>query len=224
MPRQLRMEVTLPSGHKETIQGDVSDEDWDTLLGFRDEAQAMAQALQSCGELNATVQLKWDRDKGISATGRVPDLRDVYTLLHRLRPFVLQREPFEFNRAVNILKSALRHPLVERALRRYQEHFSFKEFQRQVRMTVNEVMVNSEELLQDWLNAHEYHRDRGKQERLAGLGEVLPPEMLHPLFVSMMITKADCVLAFSGLIDAIERGGGTTVQLPLAPPRQNQEQ
>ena len=51
MPHHLRMELTLPSGHKETIEGDVPDAEWAVLMGFRDEAIDRHYDPETIGEL-----------------------------------------------------------------------------------------------------------------------------------------------------------------------------
>ena len=67
--------------------------------------------------------------------------------------------------------------------------------------------MNTEQVLQNWLNAYEYHRDPQRREKLATVHhELLPLEALRPVFVSMLIDKARAVAAIADIIRLIVTG------------------
>ena len=68
-------------------------------------------------------------------------------------------------------------------------------------MQSNDQVMNSEEMLFTWLNAHEYHRDRDKQEFLETLHKILPLEWSRGVFVSLLVDKTKAILTLAALVE-----------------------
>jgi len=81
--------------------------------------------------------------------------------------------------------------------------FSGKRMQQQLQVTSNGVLLNSQETLEKWLNAYEYHRDKGKKAQLDALHKILPIEFSIPLFLSLLIDRAAAVLDLADLVGLI---------------------
>ena len=75
--------------------------------------------------------------------------------------------------------------------------------QKTIRIRSNETLINSDETLMKWLNAHEYHKDRDKQAELDSLHQVLPLETSRAVFIMMLYDKVRTILILSKLISVI---------------------
>ena len=203
------------TGETIRITGQIPGEVWATLLRFRDEANEFLADLKECENLNVRFSLKGNPTGGLSAEVRdTVKSRDLAMILHHLRPFLLQNEPLEFNRTVNLLQRYVRHEWMGTCFRSLKDLFSGKEFQRQVRLTSGELLVNCERTLMTWLNAYEYHRDDDKRRLIEDLNARFPEEFSHSLFVVMVIEKVKAVLRFSDMISSFERRRGSAIKLP----------
>ena len=176
------------TGETIRITGQIPSEAWTTLLRFRDEANEFLADLKECENLKVSGTLNWNTTDGLSS--EVHDTiksRDLAMILHHLRPFLLQNEPLEFNRTVNLLQRYIRHEWMGAGFRFLKDLFSGKEFQRQTRITSGDLRVNCERTLMTWINAYEYHRDDDKRRLIEELDARFPAEFSRSLFVSMVI-------------------------------------
>ncbi len=197
------------------ITGKIPSEAWATLLRFRDEANEFLADLKECENLNVSFSLKGNPTDGLSAEVRdTVKSRDLAMILHHLRPFLLQNEPLEFNRTVNLLQRYIRHEWMGACFQSLKDLFSGKEFQRQTRITSGELLVNCERTLMTWLNAYEYHRDNDKRRLIKDLDARFPEEFSRSLFVVMVIEKVKAVLRFGDMISSLECRGGSASKLP----------
>src|SRR5262245_59682526 len=78
-----------------------SSADWELLLRFDDYAEVLAACVAPDCRVN--YRMRWDADEGLEHQWTVPDADRVASLLHYLRPFVLQNEDTHFPRVCNIL-------------------------------------------------------------------------------------------------------------------------
>jgi hypothetical protein len=83
------------------------------------------------------------------------------------------------------------------------EIYGGKRLQERFGIRVNNDLVNSEKVLYDWLNSHEYHRDKGKREYIKGLSEVLPFEALKAIFVFLLMEKVRAIHDFDELVRVV---------------------
>ena len=68
--------------------------------------------------------------------------------------------------------------------------YNGKRLQEQFEITSNDVLLNSEEVLQQWLNAYEFHRDKKKKSFIDSLHQLLPLEASKAIFLSLLTEKA----------------------------------
>jgi hypothetical protein len=81
-------------------------------------------------------------------------------------------------------------------------------------LSINDKIINSEEVLMKWLNAHEYHRDSDKQKQLAELYSMLSPEVPKAIFVWLLHSKAKAILFVAFMIlRMVEDDGSVTIDL-----------
>jgi hypothetical protein len=147
--------------------------------------------------------IKWDQlvePGSMTVTTRLPDWDDVMAFLHRLRPFVLQDEPTSFFRIHNLLVKNFGHPRLTEIVGQYHFLYSGKRQRLGLQFRSNDVLINSEKMLLDWLNSHEYHKNREKKNFIAELHRVMPLDASKVLFLRLLIDKAQAVFALAALI------------------------
>lgn len=218
MAQPFRIKFQAPDGTESWASGQIPDSDWQTLIAFKREAEAMTETLKHCESLNVSFTVKFNRME-ISSECKVPNDRDLALILHRIRPFVLNDELLNFGRTINLLKRSVRHPLMERSLRTIQELFSGKDFQRQSLISSGDLIVNSEQALQHWLNSEQYHRNPQRGAILQDPDSRFPPEVARAIFIAMMLDKVKAIAGLKNVITAFERGGGSQLKIPLSAPR-----
>ena len=72
-------------------------------------------------------------------------------------------------------------------------------------------LINSDDMIQNWLNAFEYHRDPDKRSALSALHDQVPIESTRALVVSMMFDKAKAIFEVSRIIRGLEKRGGVSM-------------
>jgi hypothetical protein len=150
-------------------------DDWRTLEKFADYAADLSRtALVSTGS-GLSFSLTSDDDGVRFESKAMPDSDQVSALLHRMRPFVLKKEPTTYlPRVRNILARQLDHPAFHSYLARQKEIFEGRRQQAMLLVSQGQV-INSTETLEQWLNAYEYHRDDDKR----GTFEALHDDTRH---------------------------------------------
>ena len=100
-------------------------------------------------------------------TADLPDDDTLAILLHRLRPFLLADEPASFTRVSSRLGRLITEPYIRQLLRHNRRVYEGRVAQEMLRVESDDMVLNSERALFDWLNSHEYHHDAIKRESVA---------------------------------------------------------
>src|SRR5262245_26311625 len=102
MPETLTCRFRIGEGGPvEEVQATFPDEDWALLIEFLHYADQLFSL--RAAEFRLSVKLHWAKDTGISVSGEMPHDDDIATLLHRMRPFVLQKESTYLTKVCNVL-------------------------------------------------------------------------------------------------------------------------
>jgi len=176
-------------GHETVVcDGEFTDDEAATLELYLQQYEAVAASPALSSGLSCNMQINWDQDAG---TVRVdlPDEDTLSVLLHRLRPFILANEPASYLTVSSIIGRRVDTPPVRDLLKRQRREYDGRAFQESVVISINDIVVNSERTLMDWLNSHEYHRDPDKREAVAVLLESFSGDFARGVFVNMLIDK-----------------------------------
>ncbi len=187
-------EYKLTALHKDTgenisFSGTFEDEDWERLEEFIQYADELLHTKFVQDGMQASLNIRWEEKSGMAVTAKLPPWDDVTVFLHKFRPLGLQSESTYFLKICSILTKELAHPYFRSMVDEQREIYSGKRMQAQFRMQSNEVVVNSEKVLYDWLNAYEYHREKGKREFIEGLHGLLPLDASKVLFLALLTDK-----------------------------------
>lgn len=190
---------------REPIAATFSDAEWSTLLRFAE----LASRLRETGFVQNGenfLSILFDNAE-VTVSSRLPKPDDLAAFLHRLRPFIHNKEPFHFGKVLNILKRRVRHDAFHEVLNGYRAAFRIRSALELVgiNFTADGRDIVSEEMLQAWLYGEEYHFDAGKSEAFRAMADSVPPEIWRTLLLRVLLCKADVILRTKGIIDHLRR-------------------
>ena len=223
MNRTGTVRVTLADGSERTVALQFEEDEWTRLAQARAEVVRVdLSGIIAGGRWNTQFTLKWEEGKGLSGTRSGPSDEDVAVVLHRLRPFLLQNERLNFNAIVNVIKRRGEDDEFRAIMDGLKRQFTGGDNQRVYALQVNGEMVNSEAMLQTYLNAIEFHRDPDKQAKIAALQQLLPDDTVRGIMVSLLVDKLHAVGGLGYLLDLLfgeratvfVRERGTTLAMP----------
>lgn len=198
MARSVHALLQMNDGFKGTISGVFEDDEWCTLERFVDAESQLAATRLRQSRASVSYEVRGNFETGeLSAQTVVPDDDEIGAFLHRLRPFVLNDEPTNFGRVCNLLTRRIVDERFRQVIAGRKAVYFSKRFRAMVTITstteAGSAEINSEETLQNWLNGFEYHRDKDKRDAIDRLHWLLPVESSKPIFLSMLLEKADAI-------------------------------
>lgn len=170
------------------------------LKGFLAEALRLESALRDMGGLPVTYRVRFQQGEPVIFDGEEPSEAQRAVFLHRMRPFVLQNEPYEFNLIRGVVARGSTGEWLQDRLRQMKELYTGRHMRSQASIGVGDLIVNSEAALQHWLNGFEYHRDEERAQALVEAHGSLSIDASRPIFIMMLREKANAVLHLANLI------------------------
>ena len=185
------------------VAGEFSDGEHSTLQLYLKQHDELVQSKPLREGAPCSISLKWNQETGLRVTTSLPDDDTLSILLHKLRPFILKKEPASFAAVSSIIGRGVKNSYVRQLLREQRELFDGRRSQQQMQIVSNDVLVNSEKVLSDWLNSHEYHRDPDKREAIDALFERMPGDLMRGIFVSMLLDKVEAIRNVASLVTVL---------------------
>jgi hypothetical protein len=196
-----RIELTnKETGEQITFMVSFTGAEWSDLenfVSFSDDLRTTKFVQQG---MQSSLTLKYERDKGTQIQVKLPSQDELSAFLHRFRPFALERERTYYFRISKLLGRELRHEFFQHQLETYGDMFSCKAIQTQFQLRSKNVQINSEKILNTWLNAYEYHKDKSKRQLIEDLHKVFPLDASKVIFISLLTQKAMAILNLAEII------------------------
>ena len=200
MSRPTQIIVRTPGDEPpHVVQVALEAEESDLLGRYVNEAETLRSWPQLADAIRARFNFNYKADSGVAIEVLLPPWDLVGILLHRLRPFILERESYSFLKIQSVLGKGLSDPAIRAYLGLQRDAFPGRVLRSQIQVTSNGVEIISESVLLDWLNGFEYHRDEVRRARLDELHRLMPLDMSKYFFISMLTDKIRAVLNVSGL-------------------------
>jgi hypothetical protein len=200
---KMDLHLHMPDGRVETVPVFLSGEEEELLGRFWQYSRDLLESKWVRSGMHVRSTLTIRAGEGIKMEAEQPPWESVIEFLHRFRPFGLQEEPTSFGKIKNLVCKLVPHEQVRAFAQAQQESFSGRAMQRLVRVESNGVVLNGETTLNNWLNAYEYHRDQTKKKLLDDLHKILPLETSIPLFLNLLVDRAEAVLNLAELVGLI---------------------
>jgi hypothetical protein len=194
------LRIRRQTGETIEAQGTFPEKEWRILARFTEYADQLRQNLLGRQGAAVSFTVRGETGSGLEYEVALPTDDELGAFLHRLRPFVLPKERTAFSSVTEILRRRLVHPVALDVLSRHHALFAGESFQSLFTVTINDLIINSEEALRLWLNGFEYHRDEDKRAALEALAPVMPLEAARAIFINMMLDKSTAVREVAGMI------------------------
>jgi len=203
MAHRYELKVVIDeTGENISLSGEFEESEYGLLeefVGYSDDILE-TKFIQSGDAGELTIKFDQVERRLMTVATRLPDWYDVIAFLHRFRPILLQNEGTNFYTIHNILAKKFGHPRLREFLGHCHFIYSGKRQRSGIQFRTNDVLINSEKLLSDWLNSHEYHKDSEKQRFIGELHRVMPLDVSKVLFLGLLIDKSQAVCELSNLI------------------------
>lgn len=183
-----------------TATGEFTDEEYELLLDFEKYAAELYQTPYLHKGNFARFTMTGDNQNNLAFKVELPDWNEVSVFLHKIRPFILQNERTYFHKVRNLLGFKLTNSYFRDYFNLQKELFNGKKSQEGWQIESNGEILNSEKILYEWLNAHEYHRDKDKQELIKFLHQIVPLEASKVLFLGLLSNKTKAILNLASFI------------------------
>lgn len=211
MPKEFKLTLQLKNQDDIKVSGEFSDEEAVTLDAFLSEYDKLSASSSGRKGIRCNITVNCDEQKGLLVSAELPTDDVLSLLLHRLRPFILQSEPASAIRVLAILGKHIDDPNLRLLLRQQRELYDGRRTQKVMKVISDDQVLNSENVLQMWLNAHEFHRDPTKQTTMDDLFARVPGDLLRGLLVSMIVDKTRAVQNIAQIV-AVVVGRSSTLQ------------
>jgi hypothetical protein len=191
------------SPDKATAEAEFDEEEVSRLRAFYEQAEALTDLSVLKMGMPGNLKISYEKDQGLTFAGSVPPSESVAALLHKLRPFILNDEHISYNRVTGLLKRRFSDTGIRSMLDKQRRIYDGREFQSQINIAANDIAVNSEQALFNWLNSFEYHNDQTKKQEISKLHELMPNDALRAIFFVQLTDKVSAILnvaSFVGLL------------------------
>ena len=118
----------------EDVTPTISSEERRSLERFVREQEVLASSA-AFKRSARPMEMRADPEKGASIHGRMPSDEDLIVVLHRLRPFILNDEPYSFNRVSGILARAFAQQPIRDVLKEERRRYDGRVWQRELKIS-----------------------------------------------------------------------------------------
>lgn len=218
MVHEYKLDIQIEeTGETISLSGQFGDEEWNLLEEFVTCEEELEKTKFVQNGMPSSLKMESDDQGNVRVSVKLPPWEDAQAFLHVFRPILLQSEATNFYKICNILSKELNHPYFRGLVAFQREIYSGKRFQEQVILKSEEVILNSEKVLHDWLNSYEYHRDKDKRKFIDSLHALLPLEASKVIFLSLLTDRMQAVYNLA-LIVRVMLGKQKSVTGPLRRP------
>lgn len=194
MSYEYKLKLTInDTGESISLKGCFQKDTWNSLNDYLEYADDLFKSKLVRKGMPAALNIKWEQNSNIIISSQLPDWDDVTVFLHKFRPIGLQKESTYFYKICSILTKELSHPYFRDMIAEQRDIYSGKRSQQSFKIQSNEVILNSERILYDWLNSYEYHRDKEKRKFIDSLHKTFPEDALKVLFLGLLSDKTQAI-------------------------------
>ena len=193
--------TTGEHGEKEVIPISFSDKEYKLFGAFHEKALNLLNLELFQRGIPSRLQVSWDKKLGLKVDAELPKDDDICSLLHRLRPFILQGEDTFFPAISNLLSKNIQNTQVRGLISEARDVWVGQAISSQLQVTMTmvenykqvEQKILSDEFLIKWLNAYEYHSDIEKKSYIEALHKFYPLPATKVLLLGMLIEKVKAI-------------------------------
>ena len=189
---------------KHTIIANISNNEWTSLTNFENYTQDLLKAnfLRKDYSYSASFE-----DTLSYEVKELPTDEELAYFLHKFRPFYLQKEPTNFLRICKIINKNFRDIWIQLLIDEQMKNFTNTMTSSLWKIeTADNIVLNSEKMLDKWLNGFEYHKDNEKRLYVEKLhDDFFPLDFNKILFYSMLKDKTRAIRNIANMIKKMKR-------------------
>ena len=194
---------------EEIIELDFTDAEWEVLQDFSRYAMDLEGNSLVQEGVPASLKVSWSAVEGLKVETELPVKERINALLVDLRPFLLKGAPTFFPKVRNIMAKASGNQRMRKHLDTLLYLFSGRRLQSIIvtgassRDYPKGAIINSEEMLEIWLNSDPFHKDKDKQRLFAAMHGLMPPESSIALLLFLIADKVRAILALQRIVSLL---------------------
>ena len=195
------------SGSEDIAEGEIPVELWRDLQTFREEAERLAGCAWVKQDLPGSYRLHFEAGAMRVELIDAPSELVMREVLHCLRPFVLQSERLYYPRVSGHLFESMRHSVLRGLLSLSRDMFTGHDMRDVFTITRSDLELTTQEALDLWLDAFEYHRhgrDTTRRERFLQRHGGPPDDLATAVFRDHLRGKVLAILNLAGFVRGIE--------------------
>jgi len=201
MPFELIMKI---GDHPDVvICGEFADAEKMMLQQYLEQYDILTKSKLLREGFTCNISVKAAKGSDMEVKASLPDNDTLSILLHRLRPFILKGEPASFVKVCSVIGKRIDNPSLRQLISEQRNLYNGHTSQRLMKVTLNDQVINSEKMLYDWLNSHEYHRDLDKQEVIDKLFGHTPSDLMRGILMSMLVDKFQAIQNIAAFVAVI---------------------
>lgn len=192
--------------NEEIVEIEFTNEEWEILQDFARYAEKLENNSLVQDGIPSSLTVNWQIGEGLKVETKLPSDEQIDAMLMKLRPFILNNERTNFNRVRKIVKRVASSKRVRDHLDTLQYLYSGE---RQQSLFVAGVytkeqdpkIINSEDMLQIWLNGDRFHQEKEKQRILDAMHGIMPIESSIVLFLALITDKVIAIMALRRIVE-----------------------
>lgn len=201
------------TAHRVTFRIEVDDcllntgfsaNEWSKLTDFLHYCREIEKTQLVQAGLPLSMEMQGNSTGQLSFRVTLPHDDLVAAFLHRMRPIVLQNEQTNFYRVVSVLERNIQNTVLRNAFREERQIFQGIRSQHTFKLSVNDQLINSDQILNAYLNAYEYHTDHEKQRKLTDLHRVVPHRYNWGICLLLLGEKAGSAFRIANFIRELD--------------------
>lgn len=203
--RKVSLQTSRKStGESRTVEAELGQDEVERLQAYYKHAEDLTSLSALRNGMPGSLTIRSGKSKGLNFNSSLPPEESIYALLHKLRRFILNDEYGSCNEVTGILNKRFADPEIRSLIKAQRQIYEGREFQRQVKVMANVIVVNSEQVLQDWLNGTgEFHNAQTKKQKMQKLNEMIPLGASRTLFYMQLSDKVSAILTIADWVGSL---------------------
>lgn len=129
----------------------------------------------------------------------LPNNDQISTLLHRIRPFILEKEVTFFNKVKNIFYKIVDEE-TQKELNVISKKFEHKNNLPDIEFFKDSQNIKTDANFYNWVNAEEYHSDKKKKKEIESLKNSLPNDLFYHQMIEIYVDKYNAIFGLYKII------------------------
>jgi len=188
---------------RKKIQIEFEDTEWAILETFHAEAERLRASKFVQEGQGGSISVNINSKSGLTTKAKPVDVEALSAMLHRARPFLLNDEQVYFYKVLKLMKWRTRdYSAFMETLKAIKAQFELTRMYKFKAFGNLGNIPTSPQVVMDWLNAHEYHRDPKKRDKLGqSLGAFGKDQNGAPVVLFVLVDMIQAVLNLSDCVE-----------------------